>query len=477
MKVITVKGSAISLGPGIQLDRAMLRDLDLRGIDLSNSVLTNCFFNESLLNESSLRSCDLSGSVFYRTDLSGADLGGATLNDCYWNEVRYSKSTIWPIGFLAPGRPDPLEDVIIAAECSNYDSGLCSLTELDVRDLVAEVARLYEFTAGFEVGPIRSADERKRLVLRLAEILTRGYLATESEDNSIFLNDDPNLDIDQFRKNWVFTHIVLMLRFIGIQFLEVKENGSVMVSFDIGSSVADFLENDVLAVFEIAMSRAIALGEVDRSTSDEVREFNFEDDLISLRELVNRTKGTRRFRSKIERISGNQKFFESAYSIDFSEFKDPDEGGFVALIDYAGPVLYSCEEKLVLAMLAYTNFAREDFNISEFEVDADDELDNDDDLDGYLLAEEDDEFADDETEDGSFETINCEFHLLVLRLLGIIAIEESISGTLHAEIRPQLSLSTSLKELGYEVADDFEDGDEDFVVYPTLGLFDQLFEF
>jgi hypothetical protein len=112
MKVKTIKGSEINLVPGVQLDGEMLRDLDLRGVDLTRSVLIKCFFNESLLNDSSLRNCNLSGGVFYRTDLSGADLSGAILNDCYWNEVRYSKATKWPSGFQAPERRDPLEDVI-----------------------------------------------------------------------------------------------------------------------------------------------------------------------------------------------------------------------------------------------------------------------------------------------------------------------------------------------------------------------------
>ena len=40
-----------------------------------------------------------------------------------------------------------------------------------------------------------------------------------------------------------------------------------------------------------------------------------------------------------------------------------------------------------------------------------------------------------------------------------------------------MSLPPVLKELGYEVGEDSEDGIEDLVFLPTLGLFDQAFEF
>ena len=476
MKVKTIRGSEINLVPGVQLDGEMLRDLDLRGIDLANSVLTKCFFNESLLCDSNLKNCDLSGAVFYRTDLSGADLGGAILNDCYWNEVRYSKATIWPSGFQAPERRDPLEDVIIDAECSRYDSGLCTIRELEISDLLAEVIPISEFKTGFKVGPVKSVEDRKRLLLRLAHTLATGYFAIEDDDNCPFIPYDTyGWEADEhFRRNVVFTHVVLMLRYMGIQFHEIKEDGSIVVSFEIENNVGDFLEKDLLAIFEISGKRAVALGDVVLYSDNESESFNLEDDLSSLRKLVNKIEKTKQFKERIQKISGDQRAFEATHSIDFSEFNDPDEAGLVSLIDYAGPVSYANEEKLILGMLAYTNFASEEQTLSDlFGVGIDDEFDDgeDDDDDEFLDVEDED------VEDDPVDTINCEFHRLALRLLGIISIEESTSGALKAVIRPQMSLPTVLKELGYEVGEDSEDGIEGLVFHPTLGLFNQAFEF
>ena len=482
MKVKTIKGSEINLVPGVQLEGEMLRDLDLRGVDLANSVLAKCFFNESLLSDSNLRNCDLSGAVFYRTDLSGADLSGAILNDCYWNEVRYSKATIWPSGFQAPARRDPLEDVIIDAECSRYDSGLCTIRELEIGDLLAEITPLSEFKTGFKVGPVKSTEDRKRLLLRLAHILVTGYFAIEDDDNCPFLGAAYGWDADEhFKRNVVFTHVVLMLRYIGIHFHEINEDGSVIVSFEIENNVGEFLEKDLLAVFEISGKRAVALGDVVLDSDDETEDFNLDYDFSSLRKLVNEIEKTKRFKSRIQQISSSQRAFEASYSIDFSEFNDPDDAGFVSLIDYTGLVSYTSEEKLVLGMLAYTNFASEEQTLSDlFGAGVENEIDDADDENDDLLDDEDEEFLDDEDEDeegDSIDTINCGFHRLALRLLGIVSIEESASGTLKAHIRPQMNLSMVLKELGYEVGEDFEDGIEGLVFHPTLGLFDQAFEF
>jgi hypothetical protein len=477
MKVNTIEGSEIDLVPGAQLDGEMLRDLDLRGVDLANSILTNCFFNESLLSDSNLRNCDLSGSVFYRTDLSGADLSGAIFNDCYFNEVRYSKATKWPSGFQAPERRDPLEDVIIDAECSTYDSGLCTIRELEISGLLADIKPLSEFKTGFKVGPVKSTEDRKRLLLRLAHNLSTGQFAIQDDGSYPFLPYETyGWESDEhFRRNVVFTHVVLMLRYIGIQFHEIKEDGSIIVSFEIENNVGEFLEKDLLAIFEISGKRAVALGDVVLYSENEAESFNLEDDLSSLRKLVNKIQKTKQFKERIQKISGDQRAFQAAHSIDFSDFNDPDEAGLVSLVDYAGPVSYTGEEKLILGMLAYTNFASEERTLLDlFGAGIDDEFDDDEDED------EDEEFLDEEDEDEEedpVDTINCEFHRLAIRLLGIVSIEESTSGVLKAVIRPEMSLPTVLKELGYEVGEDSEDGIEDLVFHPTLGLFDQAFEF
>ena len=482
MKVKTIKGSEINLVPGVQLDGEMLRDLDLRGIDLANSVLTKCFFNESLLSDSSLRNCDLSGAVFYRTDLSGADLSGAILNDCYWNEVRYSKSTIWPSGFKAPEKRDPLEDVIIAEQNTYYESGLCVIRELDTRGLHAEIRPLREFSTGYKVGPIKSPEDRKGMLLRLAQIMTTGYLSylsSEEDEVSLFLEYAEGFSEceDQFNRNVIFTHIVLMLRYLGIQFHEVNDDGSVAVSFDIEDNVGEFLEKDLLAVFEIAARRAIAFGEVALDGTDDAEIFDFEDDLSSLRELVKKIQKNKQFKERIQRISGDQRAFQASRSIDFSEFNDPDEAGFVSLIDYAGPVTYNCEEKIILGMVAYTNYSSEGRTLSDL-FDADnnggiDIDDEDDDLEDEILDEDDE----DDEEELAIGAIDCNFHRLAVRLLGIVSIEEGASGQLKAVLRPQMVLSTVLKDLGYEVGADFDNEVEDFVFHTTLGIFDQVFEF
>ena len=484
MKVNTIKGSEIDLVPGVQLDGEMLRDLDLRGVDLANSILTNCFFNESLLSDSNLRNCDLSGAVFYRTDLSGADLSGAILNDCYWNEVRYSKATKWPSGFQAPERRDPLEDVIIDAECSRYDSGLCTIKELEISGLLAEIKPLSEFKTGFKVGPVKSTEDRKRLLLRLAHILATRFLAIEDERDCPFFPPYGTWgwDADEhFRRNLVFTHVVLMLRYMGIQFHEIKEDGSIIVSFEIENNVGEFLEKDLLAIFEISGKRAVALGDVVLDSENEDESFDFEDDLSSLRKLVNKIQKTKQFKERIQKISGDQRAFQAAHSIDFSEFNDPDDAGYVSLVDYAGPVSYTSEEKLILGMLAYTNFASEERTLLDlFGAGIDDEFDDDEDeefLDEEDEDEEDEDEEDEDEEEDPVDTINCEFHRLAVRLLGIVSIEESTSGVLKAVIRPEMSLPPVLKELGYEVGEDSEDGIEDLVFLPTLGLFDQAFEF
>ena len=187
----------------------------------------------------------------------------------------------------------------------------------------------------------------------------------------------------------------------------------------------------------------------------------------------NKIEKTKQFKERIQKISGDQRAFEATHSIDFSEFNDPDEAGLVSLIDYAGPVSYANEEKLILGMLAYTNFASEEQTLSDlFGVGIDGEFDDGEDDDDEFLDEEDEDIEDDPV-----DTINCEFHRLALRLLGIISIEESTSGALKAVIRPQMSLPTVLKDLGYEVSEDSEDGIEGLVFHPTLGLFNQAFEF
>jgi hypothetical protein len=485
MKVKTIKGSEINLVPGVRLEGEMLRDLDLRGIDLANSVLTKCFFNESLLSDSNLRNCDLSGAVFYRTDLSGADLSGAILNDCYWNEVRFSKSTIWPSGFQPPERPDCLEDVIIAEQSTRYESGLCVMREIGIRGLHAEIRPLREFSTGYKVGPITSAEDKKGMLLRLAQIMTTGYLsyfASEVDGSSIFLEytEDSSEAEDLFNRSVIFTHIVLMLRFLGIQFHEVKEDGTVLVSFEIENNVGEFLDKDLLAIFEIAARRAVAFGEVDLYGDDEAEIYDLEDDLSSLRKLVNKTRKNKQFKERIQQISGNQRAFQASYSMDFAEFNDPDEAGFVSLIDYAGPVSYTCEEKLILGMVAYTNYSSEGQTLSDlFEADNDGEFESNDE-DDDLLDEDDDEFLDEDDEDEeeeSIATIDCNFHRLAIRLLGIVFIEEGASGQFKATLRPQMSLSKVFKDLGYEVDADFEVEDEDFVFYTSLGIFDQVFEF
>jgi len=481
MKVKTIKGSEINLVPGVRLEGEMLRDLDLRGVDLANSVLAKCFFNESLLNDSNLRNCDFSGAVFYRTDLSGADLSGAILNDCYWNEVRYSNATVWPSGFQAPARRDPLEDVIIDVECSRYDSGLCTIRELEISELLAELIPLREFKTGFKVGPVKSTEDRKRLLLRLAHILTAGYFAIEDDDNCPLLPlYSYGWDADEhFKRNLVFTHVVLMLRYLGIQFHEIKEDGSILVSFEIENNVGEFLEKDLLAIFEISGQRAVALGDVVLDSDNESESFNLEDDFSNLRKLVNKIESTKCFKSRVQQISSSQRSFQASYSVDFSDFNEPDDAGFVSLINYAGPVSYTIEEKLVLGMLAYTNFASEEQTLSDlFGAVNDAEDENEDLLDDEDEDEEDEEFLDEEDEEeDSVDTINCEFHRLALRLLGIISIEESASGSLKAHIRPQMDLPKVLEELGYEVGEDFEDGIEGLVFHPRLGLFDQVFEF
>jgi hypothetical protein len=486
MKVKTKKGSEIDLVPGVQLGGEMLRDLDLRGIDLIGSSLRGCFFNESLLNDSNLRNCDLSGAVFYRTDLSGADLSAAILNDCYWNEVRYSKTTIWPSGFQAPERRDPLEDVIIAEQSTYYESGLCVIKELSTRDLQAEIRPLRDFTTGYDVGPITSAEDRKGLLLRLAQILTTGYwtyLSSEEDWNDLFLafTGDSNEDEEQFIRSVLFTHVVLMLKFIGVQFYEVKEDGSVLVSFDIENNVGEFLEKDLLAIFEIAARRAIALGEVALHGDDNSEIYDFEDDLSSLRKLVNKTRKNKQFKERIQQISGDQRAFQASYSIDFSEFNDPDEAGFVSLIDYSGPVSYTCEEKLILGMVAYTNYSSEGQTLSDlFEADNGGEFESDDEGDDDLLDGDDDEFLDEddeEEEEESIDTIDCNFHRLAIRLMGIVSIEEGASGQFKAVLRPQMSLSKVFKDLGYKIDADFEKEVEGFVVLTTLGLFEQALEF
>jgi hypothetical protein len=116
-----------------------------------------------------------------------------------------------------------------------------------------------------------------------------------------------------------------MLRYLGIQFHEVNEDGSVSVSFDIEDNVGEFLEKDLLAVFEIAARRAIAFGEVALDGTDDAEIFDFEDDLSSLRELVNKIQKNKQFKERIQRISGDQRAFQASHSIDFSDFNDPDE--------------------------------------------------------------------------------------------------------------------------------------------------------
>jgi hypothetical protein len=206
------------------------------------------------LNDSSLKDCDLSGAVFYRTDLSGADLSGAILSNCYCNEVRFSKSTIWPSGFQPPERPDSLEDVIIAEQNTRYESGLCVMREIGIRGLHAEIRPLCEFSTGYKVGPIASAEDRKGMLLRLPQIMTTGYLlyfVSEVDGSSIFFEytEDSSEAEDLFNRNVVFSRIVLMLKYLGIRFHEVKENGSVLVSFEIENNVGEFLDQDLLAIF------------------------------------------------------------------------------------------------------------------------------------------------------------------------------------------------------------------------------------
>jgi hypothetical protein len=131
-------------------------------------------------------------------------------------------------------------------------------------------------------------------------------------------------------------------------------------------------------------------------------------------------------------------------------------------------------------MVAYTNFSSKGQTLSDlFEADNDGEFESDDEDDDDLL-DDDDEFLDEddeEEEEESIAVIDCNFHWLALRLMGIVSIEEGASGQFKAVLRPQMSQSKVFKDLGYEVGADFEEEVEDFVVHTTLGLSEQALEF
>ena len=113
---------------GANLHGGKLEGANLSGANLSDAVLFHTYLSKANLSKANLRRADLYDALLMDADLSGADLSGAVLNSAdltgailegtVLTGARYSKTTIWPVGFVPP------EDAIKMVEpCYNDDEG------------------------------------------------------------------------------------------------------------------------------------------------------------------------------------------------------------------------------------------------------------------------------------------------------------------------------------------------------------------
>lgn len=95
------------IGPGAELQYAMLTNVDLRWGNFRSANLKNAKLRDSILWGAILTNADLSGADLSYADFTGADLIGADLTGaktkgtCFMG-ARYSKSTRFPRGFGSP---------------------------------------------------------------------------------------------------------------------------------------------------------------------------------------------------------------------------------------------------------------------------------------------------------------------------------------------------------------------------------------
>jgi uncharacterized protein YjbI with pentapeptide repeats len=92
---------------GVQIDRAILRQANLKRADLSPVTKTKkewhglhrTYLSEADLYEANLVGANLNGVILREANLSGADLGGADLHGADLTGAKYNAATKWPDGF------------------------------------------------------------------------------------------------------------------------------------------------------------------------------------------------------------------------------------------------------------------------------------------------------------------------------------------------------------------------------------------
>lgn len=233
MKVTTIKGDTVDLHPGVHLEDAMLRNLDLTGIDLTGSSIRESFFNESNLKNARLRECDLSGSVFYRTNLVGADLTGATLHRCYWNEVIHDSTTQWPVGFVFPTGKRALAETTQAPARQYFPTGLCTPGVIPSAEIDIEIPRPTMFVPlSIPAGKV-SDTSHEQLLLRLAALFYRATLlhVPEYDDWRTSLYDFQELMDEEDREDVIFTHACLAFLAVGLRVENVLDQERIEVTF------------------------------------------------------------------------------------------------------------------------------------------------------------------------------------------------------------------------------------------------------
>lgn len=251
MRITTIRGKSIDLVPGVTLEGAMLRDLNLAGIDLAGSCLRECFFNESNLANASLRSCDLSGSVFFRTNLIGADLSEATLHRCYWNEVIHDSTTRWPDGFSFPNEPHALIDPDGTVLDQYFPTGLCTAGVIPMVELdIAPFAPASFVPVAIPFGRV-SEPTSELLFLRLATLVYRACKLLNTyrgEYDELPFSEDELIDIDDY-DDLIFTHICLSLLVMGIEVQYVLDQQRIEVTFTPRADLPAFLDSPLIRLF------------------------------------------------------------------------------------------------------------------------------------------------------------------------------------------------------------------------------------
>lgn len=443
MKVTTIHGTEIDLRPGLVLDGAMLRDLNLDGVDLSGSHITNSFFNESSLVGADLSNSDLRGSVFFRANLSGADLQGSSLDGCYMKEVIYSPGTVWPVQFNSSSIA-AREDDDSHMRFVLRDTSLCSPRWTPKRELAAVIVPPESIVPHGLTGVVSGA-MNEQLIANLALNIHRAFLSGDlySNNNVFGLFDEELLYswLEDDADDLMYTMCVLMLLSLGLRFDEIAPDGHMRVTFRPPPDMRAFARGPAMRLFRLVFDTLSGV----------------EVELDSETPVLLQTEPETSLLGCFLQIPGKH--------LDVSRVLDPNPS-----VSFSPGALAwrPAIDKLIESLLDFLYFAQ--FSTMTDEVD-----------DGHGLLTDEDWHSDDEE-----LTWQCHLAVLVLSLLNIQEAEVRTNGDITAVLSPPMDVRDIVVALDMDCGDggvnavgnptETELLLRDCIARPSLGIFGRLFD-